>query len=120
MRNGALAFGHAVQLYVRFRAIVQHVTREIRRYLHVELHITFAHIAAQDIRTAADIEAQALTRLQHDWPRCQAEPECYRFARRQGLGYVDIDRDLGRGAACSVDRAACGSDRTHRQKMVGA
>ncbi len=80
---------------------MQCVPGKIGRNLHIELRVAVAHVAAQQIGAAADIEPQTLARLQNNRLRRQTEAQRDRNARRQRLGV-----SMSSAISVVVERAA--------------
>jgi hypothetical protein len=111
---------YSPQFDVAFRSVMQRVTREIRRHLHLKLCPPMRHVAYQQIRTAPNIQTQPLARFQHHRLGSQTKPQRHWLISDLRLRNVHVDSNLRSRAPFGVDLPQCGPYGPQRQRVIHA
>lgn len=97
-----------LQLDIGLRSIVKRVAGKIRGHRHVEMGVSVADIAPQQIGAAGDIEPQFLAAPQPRRGGRQAERQNHRLIGCQRLPHPRVDGNLAAGTAGWIDPSRAG------------
>jgi hypothetical protein len=75
-----------VNFDVRLGAVVQRVTRNVRRRLHTELRSTLTRITQQEISPTAHVDAKSFAPLHDVGMRSKTESQGHRLPGHEGFG----------------------------------
>ena len=107
--------GHAGDLEPTLPRVVHGVAGQVGRDGEIELCVTLADVAAQQVGAAGELQAQRVSGGELSRTGRQAEAQHDRLAGHQRLAAPGVDRDLDRRTARDVLVAGHGPDGSHRQ-----